>query len=165
MLADDLVLAKDGGLTYVEAFSKFSEDSQSFVKLIILIGTDGVQAKDDFKEYLLSGDALEGEEWADQNWQEVEWVQDNESDDDVVDNLDDPQDPYYFEIMERIYERFDEEGKLIDDGEVYASMTINAEGVFLGAAIIVNDPASLKDDDLINYYLMEACMTMAGFPY
>jgi hypothetical protein len=61
--------------------------------------------------------------------------------------------------MERTYKQGDK------GGEVYSSMTINQNGVFLGVAIIVNDPSSLRGEDLVNYYLMEACMTMAGFPY
>jgi len=61
--------------------------------------------------------------------------------------------------MEKTYKRENR------GGEVYSSMTINQNGIFLGVAMIVNDPSSLTGEDLINYYLMEACMTMAGFPY
>lgn len=165
MLSDDLAIEQDAGHTYVEAFSQFSENSSSFVKLIVFIDNGGLQAKDDFKEYILSGEALNDDSWSGQDWQDIQWVEDDESDDDVVDDLNDPDDPYYHEIMERIYERKDEDDQVIDGGEVYAAMTINENGVFLGVAIIVNDPASLTGDDLINYYLMEACLTMAGFPY
>ncbi len=159
ILSDDLDIEQDAGHTYVEAFSQFSEHSRSFVKLIVFIDKGGLEAKDAFKEYLLSGEALNDDNWGDENWQGVQWVKDSESDDDVIDDLDDPVEPYYHEIMERTYEREN------NDGEVYASMTINEKGVFLGVAIIVNDPSSLEGDDLINYYLMEACLTMAGFPY
>ncbi len=165
MLSDDLAIEQDAGHTYIEAFSRFSEDSRSFVKLIVFIDNGGLQAKDTFKNYILSGEALNDDNWGDQNWQDIQWVQDDESDDDVVNDLNDPNEAYYHEIMERIYERQDDEGNVIDDGEVYATMTINENGVFLGVAIIVNDPSSLTGDDLINYYLMEACLTMAGFPY
>lgn len=165
MLSDDLTIEQDAGHTYVEAFSKFSEDSQSFVKLIVFIDNGGLEAKDGFKNYILSGEALNDDNWGGQNWQGIQWDQDEESDDDVVNDLNDPDEAYYHEIMERVYERKDDEGNVIDDGEVYAVMTINENGVFLGVAIIVNDPVSLEGDDLINYYLMEACLTMAGFPY
>ncbi|MGH7599350.1 MAG: hypothetical protein ACREOI_23575 [bacterium] len=165
MLSDDLAIEQDAGHTYVEAFSRFSEDSRSFVKLIVFIDNGGLQAKDTFKNYILSGEALNDDDWGDQDWQGIKWVQDDESDDDAVNDLNDPNEAYYHEIMERIYERQDDEGNVIDDGEVYAAMTINENGVFLGVAIIVNDPSSLTEDDLINYYLMEACLTMAGFPY
>jgi hypothetical protein len=165
MLSDDLAIEQDAGHTYVEAFSRFSEDSQAFVKLIIFIDNGGLQAKDTFKNYILSGEALNDDDWGDQDWQGIKWVQDKEPDDDAVNDLKDADDPYYHEIMERVYERHDDEENVVDGGEVYATMTINENGVFLGVAIIVNDPASLTGDDLINYYLMEACLTMAGFPY
>ena len=165
MLSDDLAIEQDAGHTYVEAFSRFSEDSRSFVKLIVFIDNGGLQTKDTFKKYILSGEALNDDDWGEQNWQGIKWIQDKESDDDAVNDLNDPNEAYYHEIMERIYERQDDEGNVIDDGEVYATMTINENGVFLGVAIIVNDPSSLTGDDLINYYLMEACLTMAGFPY
>jgi hypothetical protein len=165
MLSDDLTIEQDAGHTYVEAFSQFSEDSRSFVKLIVFIDNGGLAAKDDFTNYILSGEALNDDNWGDQNWQGIQWDQDDESDDDAVNDLNDPDDPYYHEIMERVYERKDDEENVVDDGEIYATMTINENGVFLGVAIIVNDPASLDGDDLINYYLMEACLTMAGFPY
>jgi hypothetical protein len=164
MLSDDLTIEQDAGQTYVEAFSRFSEDSQAFVKLIIFIDNGGLQAKDTFKNYILSGEALNDDDWGDQDWQGIKWIRDDESDDDAVNDLNDPNEAYYHEIMERVYERSDDEGNVIDDGEVYATMTINENG-FLGVAIIVNDPFSLTGDDLINYYLMEACLTMAGFPY
>jgi hypothetical protein len=159
ILSDDLEIEHDAGQTYVEAFSQFSEHSRSFVKLIVFIDHNGLKAKDSFKQYILSGDALNDDDWGGQNWQDVHWVKDNNSDDNVIDDLDDPHEPYYHEILERSYK------KNKDDGEVFASMTINENGDFLGVAIIVNDPSTLEGDDLINYYLMEACMTMAGFPY
>jgi len=159
MLSDDLQVERDAGHTFVDAFSRFSEHSQSYVKLIVWIDAGGVEAKDAFKRYILSGDALNDDDWGGEAWHDLVWGKDEGSDDDVVDELDDEDDPYYHEIMERTYTH-EHTG-----GEVYASMTIDEAGSFLGVAIIVNDPASLKGDDLINYYLMEACMTMAGFPY
>jgi len=159
MLSDDLEIDQDGGHTFVEAFSQFSENSESYVKLIIFIDGGGLQAKDSFKQYILSGEALNDDDWGGEDLHNVQWVKDEESDDDVVNDLKNPNEPYYHEIMERTYTRANQ------DGEVYSSMTINQNGVFLGVAIIVNDPSSLTGDDLINYYLMEACMTMAGFPY
>jgi hypothetical protein len=159
MLSDDLEIEEDGGHTFVEAFSQFSEHSRSYVKLIVFIDGGGLQAKDAFKEYILSGEALNDDDWGGEDWHDVQWAKDKESDDDVVNDLNDPNEPYYHEIMERTYTREN------DDGEVYAAMAINENGTFLGMAIIVNDPSSLTGDDLINYYLMEACMTMSGFPY
>ena len=132
------------------------------MKLIVMIGTNGMEGRDAFEDYILDGDALT--DWDSGEWPEVEWHEDDEADDDVIDDLDNPDEPYYFEIMERIYEQYDDDDNLINDGEVYASMTIEGNN-FIGVAIIVNDPSSLEDDDLVNYYLIEACVTMAGFPY
>ena len=159
MLSDDLEIEQDAGHTFVEAFSRFSESSQSYVKLIVWIDDGGLQAKDAFKEYILSGEALNDDDWGGEDWGDVVWDTDENSDDDVINELNDADEPYYHEILERTYAADH------NDGEVYASMAIDETGSFLGVAIIVNDPSSLKGDDLINYYLMEACMTMAGFPY
>jgi hypothetical protein len=159
MLSDDLEIDQDAGHTFVEAFSQFSEHSRSYVKLIVSIDKGGLRAKDSFKGYILSGEALNDDDWGGEDWHDVHWVKEEHSDDDVVNDLHDPKEPYYHEIMERTYKQGDQ------GGEVYSSMTINQNGVFLGVAIIVNDPSSLEGDDLLSYYLMEACMTMAGFPY
>lgn len=159
ILSDDLVIENIGGQTFVEAFSQFSGNSKSYVKLIVFIDGGGIEAQDLFEEYILSGAVLEGDDWGGHNWQGVTWGPDEASGDVVINNLDDPLDPFYHKIMERSYKQASNEG------EVYASLSINGNGVFLGVAIIVNDPSSLEGDDLINYYLMEVCMTMAGFPY
>jgi len=82
-----------------------------------------------------------------------------EFEDDVEDALNDPEDPYYDALMDRV--AYGADGTSVV-AELFLSLTIE-ENDFLGVAILVNDRDTLRKQERIYNYLMETCATLSGF--
>lgn len=92
------------------------------------------------------------------------WVQETgeEADEDIVDDelLNDPDEPYYNELMDRVV--YGDGDEIV--AELYASLTID-ENNFLGVAVVVDDWHNLSKEQRLLYYFMEACTILSDFAY
>lgn len=141
--------SKDGQYTLIEA-----SDPEFGVEMIIFVQkTDTkkavAEAQEWFKEYIVS----DGRHWE----QEKEAGEDDDVKDYALAN--DPDEPYYTELMDRVvYE---------DDtvvAELYASITVDENNI-LGVAIKVDGWEEMTKAQRIHYYLMEACAILSDFAY
>jgi hypothetical protein len=141
--------SKDSKYTLIEA-----SDPDFGVEMIIFVQkadskADVEEAREWYKEYIVS----DGRQWE----QEKESGEDDDVEYDDLEN--DPDEPYYTELMDRVvYE---------DDtvvAELYASITIDENNI-LGVAIKIDNWQELTKAQRIHYYLMEACAILSDFAY
>jgi hypothetical protein len=92
------------------------------------------------------------------------WVQETgeDADEDIVDDelLNDPDEPYYNELMDRVV--YGDDHEVV--AELYASLSID-ENNFLGVAVKVGDWRNQSKAERLEYYLLEACAILADFAY
>lgn len=146
--ASELRIKKEDGHTLVEASSPY----EGITMIIFVENTNSIEASKSamnwFKSYIMSD--------------RQDWILEEGEKDEIEDWLEDTDEPYYSELMERV--AYDEEDNLV--AELYASLTIDKTN-FLGVVVKVNDWATLDDDqeERIFFYLMEACTILTDFAY
>ena len=104
-----------------------------------------IQAKNWFEQFLLQG----GPKWI------------KEEEDDIENSLDDPNEPYYDALVDRV--AYAADGQTVV-AELFASLTID-DNNFLGVSIIVLERDQLTKNERIYNYLMEACAILTDFTY
>jgi hypothetical protein len=104
-----------------------------------------IQAKNWFEQFILTG----GPTWK------------KEEEDDIENSLDDPDDPYYDALLDRV--AYSADGETVV-AELFASLTIE-DKTFLGVSIIVLERDRLTKNERVYNYLMEACAILADFTY
>ncbi|MCI0695504.1 serine protease [candidate division KSB1 bacterium] len=149
----ELRVEKEDGHTVV----KVSSPHAGTTMIISVQQTNSVEeskaAKDWFQQYMVS----DGREWVEEKQEEGE----EKYEDDIEDYLNDPDEPYYSALIDRVVYDPDEESVV---AELYASITID-ENDFLGVVIKVNDWEGLTKAQRLYYYLLEACAILTDFAY
>lgn len=144
----DLRIEKSAGHTLIEASSPY----EGLTMIIFAQSSDAIAESQEtlawFKDYIV-GDR-------------EDWAAEPDEEDQVVNFLDDEDEPYYSELMERVV--LDKNGDLL--AELYASLTIDGTD-FLGVVVKVNDWAAVADDrdERIFFYMMETCAILTDFAY
>lgn len=144
----DLSIETSEGHTLIEASSPF----EGITMIIFARNNNSIEESQAamawFKEYMASD--------------REDWVKDPDQNDEIEDFLDDEDEPYYSESIERI--ALDENNDLV--AEFYASLTIDGDD-FLGVVVKVNDWATVDDDkeERLFFYMMEACAILTDFAY
>ncbi|MCB0259626.1 MAG: trypsin-like peptidase domain-containing protein [Calditrichaeota bacterium] len=146
-----LEVSEDGKFAMVETSGPYEEIRGA----ILIAGGDEIEEAIDarhwFEEFILS----DGQEW----------VMEPGLEDDVIDFLDDPEDPFYEKLLDRfVYDPESLPQDTVVTGELYAVITIEGSD-FLGVAVMVNNRELLTREQRIYYYLLEACAVLSGYPY
>jgi hypothetical protein len=89
------------------------------------------------------------------------WIKEEDNEDEIDDWLDDPDEPYYNALKDRVVYGADGESIV---AELFATLTID-ENDFLGVVIIVNNWEELTRKERIFNYLVETCAILTDFAY